>query len=84
MSSPFNRQIRSVVLAGLILTVLVAGSLKEASAGPIVPLAQATPEPVTLPSNVQRPTRMYITEGIVIVLLFGGAIFGVCRSSGRS
>lgn len=55
----------------------------ESHASPLpVPLAQAGPAPA--PSNVTVPGRLYVVEGIVVVLLFAGAIFAVCRSSGRT
>ncbi|MBS0204141.1 MAG: hypothetical protein JSS49_14640 [Planctomycetes bacterium] len=52
-------------------------------------LAQAPPpapgqSPAPIPSNVTVPGRLYVMEGIVVVVLFAGAIFGVCRSSGRT
>lgn len=42
------------------------------------------PVPATPPSNVTAPPRLYIVEGIVVVVLFAGAIFAVCRASGRT
>lgn len=63
-------------------------SLAPAKADGLLLLAQAkpaAPAPGTpLPANTTAPGRLYIVEGIVVVLLFAGAIFGVCRSSGRT
>jgi len=51
----------------------------------VVGLAHAqTPPPAPLPSNVTVAGRSYIVESIVVVVLFAGAIFAVCRTSGRT
>lgn len=71
----------------VLLSLVLAGGLgaSVASAGLVLPLAQVTPAaPAPLPSNVSVPGRMYIVEGIVVAVLFGGAIFSVCRASGRT
>lgn len=50
-----------------------------------VALAQSPPpNPAPLPNNVAVSGRMYVVEGIVVVVLFAGAVFAVCRTSGRT
>jgi len=77
-----GHRIRCASAAFLCLVALLA-FVPESQAGSFsVPLAQAGPAPA--PSNVTVPGRLYVVEGIVIVVLFAGAIFAVCRSSGRT
>lgn len=87
-----GQQMRCGVLAVLCAVSLAAASLPErtdaAAGGLILPLAQAAPAPKPgapiTPSNTTAPGRMYIVEGIVVVLLFAGAVFAVCRASQRT
>lgn len=87
MNNPFGRRLRCAVLA----TLVAAGTFQGTSAWAsfLVPLAQSGPAPAPapgtpLPSNVSVRGRLYVVEGIVVSVLFGGAIFAVCRSSGRT
>ena len=84
MSNELGRRIRHGLFALLCVSALTAECQPANAGGWSLPLAQVAPAPVVMPSNVKKPSRMYVVEGIVIVLLFGGAIFAVCRSSGRS
>ncbi len=86
MKNVMGQRIRSGVLAAICLSALAFEIPAVHAGGLHVPLAQAAPatKPAALPSNVSVPGRMYIVEGIVIVLLFAGAVFAVCRSSGRN
>ena len=68
-----------------VCSLLVAGTATQVdAAGEIsLTLAQAAPAPVALPSNVQKVGRMYVMESIVVLALFGGAVYAVCRTSRR-
>ncbi len=83
-----GRRIRCGVLAATCLAAAVAHGPSVQAGGLLVPLAQAAPAPKAgapiPPSNTTAPGRMYIVEGIVVVLLFAGAVFAVCRSSQRT
>ena len=83
-----GRRIRRGALAAACLAAAVAHVPSVQAGGWLVPLAQAAPAPKAgapiPPSNVTAPGRMYIVEGIVVVLLFAGAVFAVCRSSQRT
>ncbi len=83
-----GRRIRGGVLAATFLTAVAADVPSVYAGGWLVPLAQAAPAPKAgapiPPSNVTAPGRMYIVEGIVVVLLFAGAVFAVCRASQRT
>lgn len=46
-----------------------------------LPLAQAAVKP---PSNVRKVGRLYVVESVVVLALFGGALYAVCRSSRRT
>ena len=84
MKMGWERRIRQAALAvGCAGALSVCGPLH---AGWTLPLAQApaAPAPVQAPANVTAPPRYYVLEGIVIVLLFAGAVFAVCRTSGRT
>lgn len=84
MSATLGHQIRCVCLALLCVGASAAIVPQSHASSFSVPLAQAGPAPAPTPSNVTVPGRLYVVEGIVIVLLFAGAIFAVCRSSGRT
>ncbi len=47
-----------------------------------LPLAQAAA--VKPPSNVRKVGRLYVIESVVVLALFGGALYAVCRSSRRT
>lgn len=81
-----RQRIRGNVLSLLCLCGLVtAGTAGQANgAGEIsLTLAQAAPAPAVLPSNVKKLGRSYVPESIVVLALFGGAIYAVCRTSRR-
>jgi hypothetical protein len=86
MQHQWGQRIRCGFLAVCLMGMVVAPA--SAQAFGLIPLAQATPPapaPGTpLPPNVTVPGRLYVMEGIVVVLLFAGAVFGVCRASGRT
>lgn len=82
MSATLGHRIRCATLA--ILCLGASAAFVPESHASSLPLAQAGPAPAPAPSNVTVPGRLYVVEGIVIVLLFAGAIFAVCRSSGRT
>jgi formate/nitrite transporter FocA (FNT family) len=77
MMQPFHKLIRSVAapLLFAVLTVLVVGD-SMADGG----LLAQTPTPVT---NVVSGRSFTVEIGIVVVM-FGGALFAVCRSSNRT
>ena len=83
-----GRRIRCGILAVFCLGAVAANAPSVSAGGLLVPLAQAAPAPKAgapiTPSNTTAPGRMYIVEGIVVVLLFAGAVFAVCRSSQRT
>jgi hypothetical protein len=82
MNRQLGRQIRCGFLALACAGSLVATNPPARAEGLLIPLAQAnTPAP---PPNVSAPARYYIVESIVVALLVGAAVFGVCRASGRS
>ena len=67
----------------LFLTVVLASAPAAASADMLtLPLAQAAQ--VKPPANVRKVGRLYVVEGVVVVALFGGALYAVCRSSRRT
>ena len=67
----------------LLLAVALASAPAAASADRLpLPLAQAAQ--VKPPSNVRKVGRLYVVEGVVVVALFGGALYAVCRSSRRT
>ena len=83
MKNLWGQRIRSTVLASICGVLALANP--PVHAGSLnLPLAQVAPKPAAVPSNTTVPGRMYIVEGIVVLLLFAGAIFAVCRSSGRN
>jgi len=47
-------------------------------------LALAQGDTPVKPANVTAPPRYYVVESIVVAVLFAGAIFSVCRNSGRN
>ena len=72
-----SQQLRIAAFLLLLTFVPVGASLEAADNGPI--LAQTVP-PVP---NVSSGRSYNVDIGIVVVL-FGGALFAVCRSSNRS
>ena len=92
MRHQLRRRIRCGVLAAFCLGAVAAHLPPVHAGGLLVPLAQAGPAPAPakeglgapLPSNTTVSGRMYVVEGIVVVLLFAGAVFAVCRSSQRT
>ena len=88
MRQRLGRRIRGGVLAAACLGAVAANAPSVQAGGFLLPLAQAAPAPMAgapiPPSNTTAPGRMYIVEGIVVVLLFAGAVFAVCRSSQRT
>jgi hypothetical protein len=89
MQSRLGHPICCALLAAAFLGSLLADVRPVQAAGIVLPLAQAGPAPANpggapLPTNVTVPGRLYVVEGIVVVLLFAGAIFAVCRSSQRT
>lgn len=80
MNLPWNQRIRRAVLAAGCVGALTVCS--SAPAG--LPLAQANPAPPPGAATVSPPPKYYIVEGIVVVLLVAGAVFAVCRTSGRT
>lgn len=84
MRVPVRQRIRLAVFAAACLAALAISARPMQAGDLLLPLAQAAPAPVQVPSNVTAPARYYIVEGIVIVLLFAGAVFAVCRTSGRT
>jgi hypothetical protein len=82
MKRQLGWQIRCGFLALACAGSFVAISPPARAEGLLIPLAQAnTPAP---PPNVSAPARYYVVESIVVALLVAGAVFGVCRASGRS
>ena len=82
-----RRRLRVSALALLWLCGLIAagtGTQANAAGGIPLTLAQAAPAPVVLPPNVQKVGRMYVMESIVVLALFGGAVYAVCRTSRRT
>ena len=82
-----RRQLRVCGLALLCLCGLIAAGTpaRVDAAGRInLTLAQAAPAPVVLPPNVQKLGRLYVVESIVVLALFGGAVYAVCRTSRRT
>lgn len=82
-----NRMERKIRCGIVVAVFAVAMLCLPPMTGTGLVLAQGPPPakgPAPLPSNVTVPGRMYVMEGIVVVLLFAGAIFGVCRTSGRT
>jgi len=65
------------------LAVALASAPAAASAD-MLPLLLAQAAPVKAPSNVRKVGRLYVVEGVVVVVLFGGALYAVCRSSRRT
>lgn len=68
----------SVAVARLVLPVVLAGATDTAMAG--VGLVAQTTAPV---SNVVSGRSFTVEIGIVVIM-FGGALFAVCRSSNRT
>lgn len=85
-----NEMRRRLRICGLALLCvcgfLVAGTATQANAAGEIPLtlAQAAPAPVVLPPNVKKVGRLYVMESIVVLALFGGAVYAVCRTSRRT
>lgn len=82
-----QRWLRFKVLALLCLCGLITAEVSmSAGAAEGIPLtlAQANPTPVALPSNVKKAGRLYVVESVVVLALFGGAVYAVCRTSRRT
>ena len=82
-----RRRLRVSALVLLCLCGLIAAGTpaRVNAAGRInLTLAQAAPAPVVLPPNVQKVGRMYVMESVVVLALFGGAVYAVCRTSRRT
>ncbi len=70
------------LVVGLSLTTALASVPVTAADMLVLPLAQATP-PKT-PPNVRKAGRLYVLESVVVLVLFGGALYAVCRTSRRT
>jgi len=74
------------VLALLCLCGLIPAGIPtpvDAASGIPLMLAQANPAPAALPSNVKKAGKLYVVESAVVLALFGGAVYAVCRTSRR-
>lgn len=81
-----RRRIRvwGLLLVGLCGLLAVNPTRVDAAGGINLILAQAAPPPVVLPPNVQKASRLYVVESIVVLVLIGGACYAVCRTSRRT
>jgi hypothetical protein len=76
-------------LRTLIVAAVVALTAEFAAAQPQEdpvrrPRMDTNPAPTQpAPGGIQQKTRPFYLEGAVVALLCGGAVFAVCRSSGR-
>lgn len=72
-------------VAAIMTTLLISQPTHSVNANDAftVTIAQAAPVAAP-PSNVRRVGKMYVVEGIVVVLLFGAALYSVCRASRRT
>ncbi len=75
------RRLRSwVVAVVLLLAVWLAWpSVTQAAVDLPVLLAQQKPQPVQV-----QPLRNYALEVLIVIVVFGGALYAICRSSRRS
>lgn len=86
VNDDMERSIRAGAVTGLCwgLLALSAWTSSAQAAGMVLPLAQAAPAPASVPANVRKVGRMYVAESIVLIVLFGGALYAVCRTSRRT
>ena len=80
-----SRRLRHSLLRLIVcvsLTTALASVPISAADMLVLPLAQAAP--VKVPPNVRKAGRMYVLESVVVLVLFGGGLYAVCRSSRRT
>jgi hypothetical protein len=71
-----------ITAALLLLAVVLVGSSAEVFADGMM-LAQAPP-PVSAPVTNVTSGRSYTVEIGIVVVMFGAALFAICRSSNRT
>ena len=69
--------IRRWLCCGVLLSTLAMGSADSCLAQPNV--GNQLP-----PSNTEVRGKSFVVEALIVVVLMGGALFAVCRSSRRS
>ncbi len=67
-----------------VCTFLVLALASAAVGADLLPLPLAQAAAVKPPSNVRKVGRLYVVESVVVLALFGGALYAVCRSSRRT
>jgi len=75
-----GRHLRNAALSAVSLIVLGAEHSAACAGDAALSLAQVTVAPIML----AQAGKYYVTEGIVVIVLFAAALFAVCRSSSRS
>ena len=84
-SWPLPRPLRGSLRRLSVCLILIAGlTAPPVTAADLLPLPLAQVAPVKIRANARKVGRMYVVESVVVLVLFGGALYAVCRNSRRT